>query len=110
MTNLRRSGLLAGIKETLDGFDFTELSNGGFTENLSDDIFMETLVNNLHNDVVSYQTFISKTIKNTSSETLNKLADLKHDFERNVNEIIELENKLDRIQDQKLRSKLESSK
>jgi hypothetical protein len=97
---LRRSGLLAGIKETLDGFDFTELSNGGFTENLSDDIFMETLVNNLHNDVVSYQTFISKTIKNTSSETLNKLADLKHDFEWNVNEIIELENKFDRIQDQ----------
>jgi hypothetical protein len=98
---LRRSGLLAGIKETLDGFDFTELSNGGFTE---------TLVNNLLNDVVSYQTFISKTIKNTSSETLTKLADLKHDYEPNVNEIIELENKLDRIQDQKLRSKLESSK
>jgi hypothetical protein len=71
---------------------------------------METLVNNLRNDVVSYQTFISKTIKNTSSETLTKLADLKHDYERNVNEIIELENKLDRIQDQKLRSKLESSK
>jgi hypothetical protein len=107
---LRRSGLLVGVKEILDGFDFTELSNGGFTENLSDDIFMETLVNNLRNDVVSYQIFISKTIKNTSSETLNKLADLKHDFERNVNKIIELENKLDRIQDQKLRSKLESSK
>jgi hypothetical protein len=107
---LRRSGLLAGAKETLDGFDFTELSDGGFTENLSVDIFIETLANNLRNDVISYQTFISETIKNTSSETLNKLTVLKNDFERNANEIIELENKLNRIQDQKLRSKLESSK
>jgi hypothetical protein len=107
---LRRSGLLAGVKGTIDAFDFSELSGGGFTENLSDDIFMETLVNNLRNDVTSYQTFISKTLKNTSSETVNKLTVLKNDFEQNANEIIELENKLDRIQDQKLRSKLESSK
>ncbi len=57
--------------------NFNELTLGGFTENLNDDIFMETLVNNLRNDVVSYQTFISKTVKNTVKETVNRLIDLK---------------------------------
>jgi hypothetical protein len=61
---LRRSGVLAGIKETLNYFRIAEFYVGGFVDGISDDIFMETLVNNLKNDVVSYQNFISKTIKN----------------------------------------------
>jgi hypothetical protein len=61
---LRRSGVLAGIKETLNDVRIADFMIGGFTNELSDDIFMETLVNNLKNDVVSYQNFICKTIKN----------------------------------------------
>ncbi|MFN9908772.1 MAG: hypothetical protein ACK56F_22035, partial [bacterium] len=84
--------------------NFNELTAGGFTENLNDDIFMETLVNNLRNDVVSYQTFISKTVKNTAKETVNQLIDLKKNYDLHVDEIIALENRLDRINDHKLRA------
>ncbi len=83
---------------------------GGFVDGLSDDIFMETLVNNLKNDVVSYQNFICKTIKNSSLTMSTELVRLKKDYERNTDEIFSLENKLDKIQDLKMRSKLENSK
>ncbi len=107
---LRRSGILAGIKETLNDFRIADYSAGGFRDGLSDDIFMETLVNNLKNDVVSYQHFISKTIKNSTLVMSTELARLKKDYERNTEEIFSLENKIDKIQDLKMHSKLETSK
>jgi hypothetical protein len=110
LDELRRSGVLAGIKEILNDFRIADLSAGGFVDGLSDDIFMETLVNNLKNDVVSYQNFISKTIKNSSLTMSTELVNLKKDYERNTDEIFTLENKLDKIQDLKMRSKLENSK
>ena len=110
LDELRRSGLIASVKETINEVNFNELTAGGFTENLNDDIFMETLVNNLRNDVVSYQTFISKTVKNTAKETVNQLIDLKKNYDLHVDEIIALENRLDRINDHKLRAKMETSK
>jgi hypothetical protein len=39
-----------------------------------------------------------------------ELANLKKDYEQNIDEIFALENKLERIQDQKMSSKLENSK
>ncbi len=107
---LRRCGVLAGIKETLNDFRIAELSMGGFVNDLSDDIFMETLVNNLKNDVASYQNFICKTIKNPKLTMSTELSRLKKDYEWNTDEIFTLENKLDKIQDLKMRSKLENSK
>jgi hypothetical protein len=107
---LRRSGILAEIKANLDLIPLDRLILGGFSDNLEDDIFMETLVNNLKNDCVSYQTFISRTIKNTISQSLRQLEGLKKDHIANQDAIFDLEKKLNRIQDRKMRSKLEGSK
>jgi hypothetical protein len=107
---LKRSGTIAEIELNLDLIPIDRLLAGGFTDNLEDDIFMETLVNNLKNDCVSYQTFISRTIKNTISSSIRQLDDLKQDHRTNQDAIFELEKKLNRIQDRKMRSKLEGSK
>jgi hypothetical protein len=47
LDELRRSGVIAGIKETLNDFRIAEFSAVGFGNGLTDNIFMETLVNNL---------------------------------------------------------------
>jgi hypothetical protein len=107
---LKRSGIIAEIKLNLDSIPLNRLEAGGFKDNLGDDIFMETLVNNLKNDCVSYQTFISRTIKNTISCSIRQLDELKQDHRANQDAIFELEKKLNRIQDRKMRSKLEGSK
>jgi hypothetical protein len=106
---LKRSGTIAEIKSNLDLIPIERLLVGGFADNLEDDIFMETLVNNLKNDCVSYQTFISRTIKNTISSSICQLDNLKQDHRTNQDAIFELEKKLNRIQDRKTRSKLEGS-
>jgi hypothetical protein len=107
---LKRSGTIAEIKSNLDLIPIERLLVGGFADNLGDDIFMETLVNNLKNDCVSYQTFISRTIKNTISSSIRQLDNLKQDHRTNQDAIFKLEKKLNRIQDRKMRSKLEGSK
>jgi hypothetical protein len=86
------------------------MANGDFRDNLTDDIFMETLVNNLRNDCVNYQIFVSRTISDTVASSLNRIKDLKLDYQRNHLEISQLERKLDLIQDNKLRSKLETNR
>jgi exonuclease III len=91
---LRRSGIIAEIKANLDLIPLDRLILGGFSDNLEDDIFMETLVNNLKNDCVSYQTFISRTIKNTISQSLRQLKSLKGDHRANQDAIFDLEKKI----------------
>jgi exonuclease III len=86
---LKRSGTIAEIKSNLDLIPIERLLVGGFADNLEDDIFMETLVNNLKNDCVSYQTFISRTIKNTISSSIRQLDNLKQDHRTNQDEIFE---------------------
>jgi hypothetical protein len=53
---------------------------------------------------------ISRTIKNTLSQSIRQLDTLKLDHQANQDAIFELEGKLNRIQDMKMRSKLEGSK
>jgi hypothetical protein len=84
-TELVRSGIIAGIKEVLENIPINELARGEFIDGIGDDLFMETLVNNLKNGCRSYQVFINRTISNT-------------------------EKKLDGIVGAKLRSKLESNR
>jgi hypothetical protein len=71
---------------------------------------METLVNNIKNDCVSYQVFINRTISNTVSSIEARLAVLKGNYVVNYEEIFLLEKKLNCITDAKLRSKLESNR
>ncbi len=74
-----------------------------------DDIFMETLVNNIRNECISYQIFLSKTSTETVCNLTKELSRLKQDFDAYQNRIITLEKRLDEISDFKLRSKLEAT-
>jgi hypothetical protein len=55
-----RTALLGSIHELLDSFPIEQVQRGGFNDNLADDIFLETLINNIHNECVSYQIFLAK--------------------------------------------------
>jgi hypothetical protein len=70
---LQRSGIIAGIKANLELIPLNRLALGNFSGDVEDDIFMETLVNNLKNECVSYQTFICRTIKNTLASSIRQL-------------------------------------
>jgi exonuclease III len=104
-----RSGRLGEIRELLEDFPLDAMENGAFKDNITDDIFMETLVNNIRNECISYQIFLSKTSSETVSNLTKELGRLKQDFDANQNRIITLEKRLDEIADFKLRSKLEAT-
>jgi hypothetical protein len=55
---LDRAGVIAGIKETIDDLAVAELAECELMDEFEADIFMETLINNLRNDVISFQIFI----------------------------------------------------
>jgi hypothetical protein len=108
--DLVRSGTVGNIKEILDDIPILALTHGELAEGIGDDLFMETLVNNLKNDCVSYQVFINRTISNTVSSVEAKLAVLKDNYLDNCEEIFGLERRLNEINDARLRSKLESNR
>ena len=107
---LVRSGILAGIKDRLEMVPIELMSGGVFRDGLEDDLFMETLVNNIKNECIGYQAFISRTVKNSMAQMFATLEDLKLNFQQNSTAIFELERKLDQVQDCKLRSKLENTR
>jgi exonuclease III len=72
-----RAALLGNIHELLDTFPIHQVQNGGFKEELNDDIFLETLVNNIRNECVSYQIFLSKTILDSTGKITGLLKELK---------------------------------
>ena len=74
---------------------------------VDNDIFMETLLNCVRNDVISYQSFINRTKKNFISDKLVLLKDLKNNYEANSIEISGIETILDRFAESELISELE---
>jgi hypothetical protein len=85
------------------------VQTGGFKEGLEDDIFLETLVNNIRNECVSYQIFLSKTILDSTGKIMGLLKEQKANYVGNKSKIIPLEKKLDKIVDNKLRKQLEAT-
>ncbi len=77
LENNMREGTLGGIRETIDNFPFDRVQDGDFLEGLTPDIFLEALINNIRNECVSYQIFLGKTIKSTTSYLQKCLAELK---------------------------------
>jgi len=107
---LLRYGIIAEIKEILDTIPIQEMAVGNFLEGVGEDLFMETIVNNLKNDCVSYQVFINRTVSATVANIESRLELLKDNYEQNCTEIFTLEKKLDGINDAKLRNKLEGNR
>jgi hypothetical protein len=55
---LDRAGTIAGIKETIDELLIADLAERELLAEFEADVFMETLINNLRNDFISFQIFI----------------------------------------------------
>jgi hypothetical protein len=55
-----RSGRIGSVREVLDDFPFNLLQEGGFSDNITVDSFLETLINNIRNDCIGYQIFLGK--------------------------------------------------
>jgi len=86
-----RSGRLGEIRELLEDFPLDRLEIGAYKDNITDDIFMETLVNNIRNECIFYQIFLAKTSTETVSNLTKELSRLKQDFDVNQNRISTLE-------------------
>jgi len=80
-----------------------------FALNISDDMFKEILMNNIKNEVISYQAFIFKKSKESEKKLKNKISVLKKHYAENFNEISDLENKLRSIYDTKIIAELEKN-
>jgi hypothetical protein len=72
----------------------------------SSDLFLEGLINNVRNSVISHQNFVFKNTKKSRRDLESKLKVLHSDPASNLEEIIELENSLNRLVDSELRHEL----
>ncbi len=104
---LDRAGAIAGIKETIDELLIADLAERELLAKFEADVFMETLINNLRNDVISFQIFIQRTAKKCKKELESKASELKKDYELNSEKIFELESKLNSISNSEILNKIE---
>jgi hypothetical protein len=77
--SLIREGIIANIREFLEDFPFALLRDGPL--NVDNDIFMEGLMNNVRNHVVSHQSFMLKTAKSKRKNFLERIRILQSDAE-----------------------------
>ncbi len=103
------SGRLGSVREVLDDFPFALLQEGGFSDNITVDSFLETLINNIRNNCIGYQIFLGKTVKNSTGSISKSLTELKMEYLRNQSQIDALQRKLNDIIDNSLRCKLEAT-
>jgi hypothetical protein len=103
--SLVREGILGEVREFLEFFPYTPLRDGPL--NIEDDIFMEGLMNNVRNQVISHQAFMLKTAKSNRKRLLERIKNLQQDPLQNFDELTELENFLNKAFDRELRHELE---
>ena len=108
---LTREGNLAGIRECIENFPFPRLRDGAINgldpdDDNCDDFFMEGLMNNVRNEVVSHQCIMSKKAKASKNILLSKIEVLKLDHILNCDAIAELENSLNKFLDLEMRQEL----
>jgi hypothetical protein len=103
--SLAREGIIGNIREFLDNFPFARLRDGLF--NIEDDLFLEGLMNNVRNQVISHQSFMLKTAKSKRKNLLDRIKNLQNDPLQNFDELTELENFLNKALDRELRHELE---
>jgi hypothetical protein len=76
--------------------------------NVERDLFMEVLINNVRNEVTSFQAFLNKEKSTVIAEVISDLNTLKEQYAVNFETIRRLENALKNILDQDLRTELEN--
>ncbi len=77
LEDLDRERILGGIRAFVDGFPLQDLQRGGLREDVSDDFFLEGLINNIRNETISHQIFISNSLKKSRLELSEKINQLK---------------------------------
>jgi exonuclease III len=102
---LLRDGSISEIKGIIRDNPIDLLYNFDLT--ISDDLFMEVLLNNFRNDVTSYQAFISKFRNNEKTALIKKISE---EWElQNWDSVDILEDKLTKLNEQLLRDRLSNS-
>jgi hypothetical protein len=102
-----RTRLRAELRLAMDKLD--ELNLPAIDTRMEEDEFLELMINNIRNEVISYQSFITKTITKSFTALNKKILSLKQNFEQNFTEICELELKLREINEIKINSILEKN-
>jgi hypothetical protein len=77
------------VNETIDSLPLAALQHGGLQDDTPPDVFMEALVNNIRNEVISHQIFIKKQINKTVDQLEKNLSILKNNFHANSERINE---------------------
>ena len=73
--SLLHENKIAGLNATIDDFDIDGLQSLAII--IEDDLFLEYLINCIRNDIVSYQTFISRTFNQTKNTLISQLNECK---------------------------------
>jgi exonuclease III len=76
--------------------------------NIDHDAFFEVLMNNVKNDVISYQTYIFKELSRFRKDTVVRLTELRRNFNQNVVTISELEQSLQKASEREIELSLET--
>jgi hypothetical protein len=71
MEELQREAKLASVREYLEFFPFHTVRDGAL--NIDDGMFMECLINNIRNEIVSYQTFVLKNSKKQNAALKSRI-------------------------------------
>jgi hypothetical protein len=72
------------------------------------DLFFEVLTNNIKNDIISYQTYVFRTLAAERTSIVTQLLELRHDYSNNVAHICELEHVLQTYSEREIELALES--
>ena len=93
---LTREGILAGVRECIDNIPFARLRDGAVNgldpEVINhDDFFMEGLMNNVRNEVISHQSFMANKSKSAKNDLISRIEILMQDPLGNCEAIAVLE-------------------
>jgi exonuclease III len=109
IAELEVAGKSADLKEMIENLpDPEELAN--IQLECDSDIFMEVLMSNVRNALISFQTWIKKVENAKTNYLIKKINRLKVNYDENYLEIGELESKLSEIEEKKLSEKIRQIK
>ena len=94
-----RAANIATVDETIDSIPLAALQQEDLCDGPTPDIFMESLVNNIRNEVISHQIYIKKQINKTVDKLEKDLSNLKKDVHANSEQINDLESALNNLTD-----------
>jgi exonuclease III len=100
-----RDYLLGDTRELIENLPWEAIKNSELT--INDDIFLETLMSDLKNDICSFQSHLKITRSLRRTNMIKKLNNLKLNYRENAEEIFELESKLNKILHSELICELE---